>query len=491
MADQTMNDKVAQVSGGAMDRVAAIGQAQTPASVDLINQLVQLQGQQQQLQQQQAPNMQQEMLSLPGLLAMLGGGAAAAFGDEETAQGATGFLEGFMGARQGVVQQAQQSQAAQQAQLTQAIDQQRARLIQLLQAQPDMFIEPATGQPAVDPRLLGYAATGYMIPIDPTANAAMKGRLRSQEERFKLGKEMFLKGDTADMRAQGLEMIGAAHGISWSDEMYRVAATGNEQDAYMQVMNEGYFTPTSVFQAMLHAQQNGMSIVEVADMFVKDVDRDEAGGVLTLPQATLVALTEYGERLAANPQLNDPSLSFTEKVELAFPEAGDAKQRTLLIDRFGESGISPELLARQMESSLSIIMTLENMGKLPDSMVEAHGISKTDPEWATKLAVKFTEHMGPALKSLNTQEAARNVVTARQGLSASLMANPTLSKYGRDQVDAFTLHVALGLRAEYTDANGVLDYQKFDEDMQKFRMQPDTLTSAAEKFFGGPPQESK
>ena len=484
MADQTMNDKVSQVSGGQADRVAAIGQAQQPASMDLINQLVQLQQQQEQLNQAPQASMQNELTSLPGILAMLGSGAAAAFGGEQGREAGAGLMQGFMGARQGEVAAHNENLASQKATLSTAMDKQRARLIQLLQTQPDMFIDPTTGQPAVDPRLLGYAATGFMIPIDPTTNHALKSRVKTKERQFEIGKELFLKGDTADLRASGLEMIGTAHGIQWSDEMYRIAASGNEQDAYLQVMREGYFTPTSVFAAMLHAQQTGKSIVEVADQFVQDDTRGADGSTMTLPQATLVALADYGERLAANPQLNDPSLSFAEKVELAFPDAGDAPQRTLLIDKFAETGISPELLARQMESSLSIIMTLEGMGKLPDSMVEAHGIKKSDENWAVKLAVQFTEHMGPALKSLEKQNAARNIVTSRQKLVSALMAVPEFNEHGTDVINAYALNVVLGLTKDLTSASGVLDYKAFDESLTAFTRSPSTLGSDLNKFLG-------
>lgn len=478
----TLTDRVAAVSGGQDDRVAQLGLNQQPASMDLISQLVQLNQQQQELNQQQPATLGDDLTGLPGIIAALGaGGAALAGGQDQGGQAAAAFLQSFLGQRKQGIQAQNQALAGQKEMLNDAINQQRTRLTQLLQSQPDMFIDADTGLPAVDPRLLGYAATGLMIPIDPSANHAMKNRLKQTEALFDMGKTMFMEGDTAQMRAEGLRLIGQAHGVQFSEDMYRVAFTGNERDAYMQIIQDGYFTPTSVFNAMLHAQQNGLSLPQVADMFVKDTTTDAEGNVITMPQATLLALTEYGERLAADPALNDPSLSFREKVELAFPR--DAKSQTLLLDRYDESGVSPELLARQMESSLSTIMTLDQFNMLDDDFLAPFNLSKTDPQWQTKLAVRFTEHLGPALQSLDRQQAAKSVANYRRRVVAAVQAQPGFKDAPIEAVESWALRLVLQMKSDYTTANGTLEYEKFNQALDKVMRNPRSALGSFKDFY--------
>lgn len=477
MANPTMDDKVSQVSGGQADRVAAAGASNTPASTDLINQLVQLQGQQEQLQQAPQASMQKELTSLPGILALLGGGTAMALGGQGTQEGGAAFLNAFMGQRQGAVQAHNQGLAAQKAALNESINQQRTRLTTLLQTQPDMFIDPVTGAPAVDPRLLGYAATGMMLPIDPTTNHALKNRLKTREEQFELGKKMFTDGDTADVRIRGLDMIGAAHGIKWNDQFYQVAATGNEQAMYEHMMQEGYFTPTSVLQAMLYAQQNGLSLVEVADTFVADKTRGlSSGGRPTMASAQLEALDLYAQRLAMNPEYNDPALSQEDRWALAFPAAGDQKYVELLRKGFTEGGISSETMMRQLNSNMAIIGTLESMGGgVPESFLKPHGLTKDTPDWQSKLAVKLTQWSVPAMAGLDRQQAQTNTVTARDELLPSLLRVPEIAAFGEGEVRRAALLAVLAAKKANSGEFGVLDREAFAAELEGYKNNPELL----------------
>lgn len=490
MADQTMNDRVSAVSGGYQDRVAQIGTGvQQSASLDLVNQLNQLNQQQRQLQEAPRANMQDEMTSGPGiaalLTALLGGGIAASQGSNEGVMAANSALQSYMGSRQGVVQNYNAGLDAQQEQINKMIDANRQRLTTLLQSQPDMFLDPETGKPAVDPRLLGYAATGYLIPINPSSNHALTNRLKTQEELIAFGKDLYLKGETAAQRANGLSMIGQGLGVQWSDQMYQTAASGNEREVYMQLLSDGYFTPDSVFAVMLKSQQESKSIVELADMFVVDTTQDKQG-TLTIPQAQLKALAELSRRMEANPMLFDPQMSFEDRVMEAFPEAGEEDYRTLLLDRWNESSISKELIARQMESSLATIMTLDQMSKdgLDQRFLDPYNISKEDADWRTQLAVQQVQHVLPALATIGRQETLRSVSYFRRQIEAQLTQMEGFQDAPRDVVRAFALRYVLDRTQKHTNrARNVLNYDAFKGEVANDMANPEMLRQEFSKFY--------
>lgn len=510
MAEQnqpTLTDQVAGVSGPYQDRVAQIGlNNQSQANLDLINQLTQMNQQYAQLEKNQQDlaaqpdaNLGEDLRSTEGIVALLGallgGGIAASQGSGQGVEAAGSALQSYIGTRGSMVDQYNQSlatkreQAAQMTEQSQEmLNQQRQRLITLLQSQPDMFLDPETGQPAVDPRLLGYASTGYMLPVNPWTNHALKNRTRMQEEMIAFGKKLFLEGDTAETRAQGLRVLGQSMGVQWSDAMYRVAASGNERDAYLQLIEDNYFTPDSIFGAMLKGQQEGKSIVEVFDMFVPELGADETGRK-TIPQAQLDALAELARRMEANPHLFNPELTFDDRVREAFADPGEENYRVLLIDRWGESEVSKELVLRQMESSLATIMTLERLLEkgVPEEFLTPYGISKNDPDWATQLAVQFTQHMMPGLKSLEGQTVQRRVSTVRYGLERAVAGFPGFNQAPEDVVRAWALMTVLQTKKKHTDTvSQVLDYDAFIADINKYKTNAQTAVDSFLTFYTAP-----
>ena len=500
MADQntTMNDQVAAASGGYQDRVAQLGtNQQASASMDLVSQLAQLDQQLQQVRETPRANMRDELTSTPGIVALLGsllgGGIAASQGDNQGLMAANSALQSYLGTRQGVVQNYNAGLDAQQEQIAKMIDANRQRLTTLLQSQPDMFIDPETGRPVVDPRLLGYAATGYLIPINPNSNHVMTNRLKSQEDLFAMGKEMYLKGDTAAMRAEGLRLIGQAHNVEWSDAMYQTAATGNEQDAYLQVIKDGYFTPDSVFAAMLHAQQNGLSIVEVADSFVVDVTQDK-DGTLTIPQAQLKALAELSRRMAADPSLWDPQLSFSDRVKEAFADAGEEEYRVLLLDRWDESAVSKELIARQMESSLATIMTLDRMSKdgIDQRFLDPFDISKEDPDWRTQFAVQQVQHVLPALATIGRQETTRGITFYRGQVEKTVSQLDGFRDAPPEVVRTWARRYVLNMKQKHSKGpRKVFNYEAFKAEINADMNAPQNLIDNFRQYYKPPSETSE
>lgn len=119
------------------------------------------------------------LLSPEGLAPLALGGLAAAAG--QPAFGAGLGLGGLQNLQ--ALEEAERTQrikaveevADQQEASLERLDKARNRFIQLLQAQPDMFLTPE-GEMTVDARMLGWYATGAPIPLYPSTRRAMDMR---------------------------------------------------------------------------------------------------------------------------------------------------------------------------------------------------------------------------------------------------------------------------------------------------------------------------
>ncbi len=463
MADLT--NKVSATSGALPDRIAA--QAAPDAnSVDLIQQLTQLTQQQQQLQQQEPASAMGEMGSLKNIIPLiLGLGGSALVGGRQGALMGANFASSFMGQKQLQAAEKNQQRVGQMKMLNDSIDSQRGRLIQLLQAQPDMFVDPETMQPTVDPRLLGYASTGLMIPIDPSSNYKLKRRLKGQEEQFAVGRDMFENGGTPELRVEGLRVMGSSLGVEWSQNVMDAAVQGNEAGIWESLLTDDNFTPQSVTGAMAHARRNNMSILDVATMLVP-VDK-AVGGDITIPEATLAALDEYADILRQNPEFNDPMLTLQEKIELAFPDEAD--KVLLLMEKFGEGGVSPTTMANQVESSVAMFTMLDQMapGAL-DPMLRKVGLSKDDPAWVSKLATRSVEFVMPTLVQMDRENATRRVSSMSETFAGDL-AKLSVPGLTPEQLRSVAFRQVMELRKKYTSETGVLDFEGMSQGFDALR----------------------
>lgn len=423
MAEQnpSLNDLVAQVSGGQNDRVAQIGAGQQPAAMDLISQLVSLNQEQQKLHETDPRTMQDEMSSTPGiaaLLASLGAGVAGALtGGEQGEQllkAGGGFLGGYKQQRGQEVAASNEQLAAETANIDDLINQQRQRLTVLLQAQPEMFVDPNTMEPVVDPRLIGYAATGTLMPINPVANFKLKNRLNTAEQMIALGQEWVMNAESPEQRRRGLTLIGEGLEVNFDDEVYNAVEAGNEQGVLRTVISKGYFTDESVLRAQAKAYEQGGSLLDYVDELVKK-DPLEDAEPMTIRQAKAAALQEYAIRLAANPEVHDPSLSFKDQIQILFDTPEDQAMAVLLRDEWVE-GVSPEALLADIGSNMDTILKVKQIGGTKEdgalnSILENHDLDVTDPTWEGQLALSMTRGNLHALNATLNAEQSQGVGT--------------------------------------------------------------------------------
>lgn len=121
----------------------------------------------------------QRLLSPRGLLPLLLAGGAAAAGRPGVAAGlGIGGLQGINQAEEAERSQRNKAMEDLNKQLDKSLDRQdksRNRFIQLLQSQPDMFLDEE-GRSTIDARVLGWYATGAPIPLFPETRRILDQR---------------------------------------------------------------------------------------------------------------------------------------------------------------------------------------------------------------------------------------------------------------------------------------------------------------------------
>lgn len=134
----------------------------------------------------------ERLLSSQGILPLLLAGGAAAAGQPGVAAGiGIGGLQGIMQADDAERSQRNKAMEDLNKQLDKSLDRQdksRNRFIQLLQSQPDMFLDEQ-GNPTMDARVIGWYATGAPIELHPET----KRILDQRDESWERAGEMFYK----------------------------------------------------------------------------------------------------------------------------------------------------------------------------------------------------------------------------------------------------------------------------------------------------------
>lgn len=299
-----LNELTANTSGGYPDRVASLGSS-TDANMELVQQLVGLQMQQRQLQEQSAnvPGVGDHLKSLPGILAMLGTGAATAAGGQQGSELGAALMGGFVKGASGAQAEQQASLAAQQKQTQDIVAAQQQRLTTLLQSRPEMFVDPATGESYIDPRLIGFAATGYMMPINPGVNY----RLTKQTERDKrisdLGISMMKDGATPDIRRQGALITDMVNDLHLGTEFYEAIMGQDDRGAWNSILGNDKLDQTYSLEAYHFALTNNLTLDDprVVGMLRK---AEGGGGELTMDKYTVSLIAKHNQRMVTA----DPSL---------------------------------------------------------------------------------------------------------------------------------------------------------------------------------------
>lgn len=378
-----LNDLVGKMSGSMPDRLANMGKP-TDNSTELVNQLLQLQQKQESLNAAaaNAPTMRDKLLSAPGLIAMLGSAAAGAAGAPDVANGlAQGFLSG---AQADVAGQQSSIENARKATMD-MIDSQRQRLSTMLTSRPDMFIDPQTGQPLVDPRVLGYASTGYLLPINPASNYILTKRDERTKALVEMGTKLMMDGDTADKRNRGATIVSNALNLGLSKDFFDAISGMDETDAWQELIGNPKIDTVSALEAWRYATQNGLPLAtpEVLEMLSPDLTRGQ--GKFTIDDKVLTLVGKFNQRMAAmDPMLAD-QMSLDQKIDAVFgtDETGDAalmKRYFMGNDAFG-TGISGGQMLNMMQRIGEIQVMMFGMNPNAKFFTD-RGITSIDQVWS-------------------------------------------------------------------------------------------------------------
>jgi hypothetical protein len=258
----SLNELTAENSGSYPDRIAAQAPSAdaTAANTELVNQLIALQKKQNDLNEAKPKSVGDRLTSLPGILALLGGGTAAALGGEAGQSIGAGLIGTAVGGAISGKKDDEASLAAAQKATNEEIDKQRTRLTTLLQSRPEMFIDPVTEESLIDPRLIGYAATGLMLPINPAMNNYLAKQTAGQKARVDLGMDLLKTGDTPAKRRQGAVILDHALKLNLGADFYMNAAGSDERTLWNSLHANPKLDEQHTLEAHVYALTHGLSL---------------------------------------------------------------------------------------------------------------------------------------------------------------------------------------------------------------------------------------
>lgn len=376
-------DSLVKSNSGSMPSRQSAGGFDQQATKDLLDQLVSNQDRIDKLLEARnnVPGAGSALKSLPGILAMLGTGAAAASGAPDA--GAS-LMNGFIG-------QVEQKQAAEQERIDavrddtmKLLEANRQRLTTMLTNRPELFIDDKTGMSMVDPRALMYAATGMAMPIDPGINYRLQKQTDRVRTMVEVGTNMILNGDTPDKRRQGGAMVDNALGLDLGPDFYDAIVGMDESNAWISVLTNNNLDTNASLHAWTYARQNGLPMADptVIGMLAPATDTG-AGGKFTIEDKELALLGElnkFGQ--AAGPDF--AMLPLEDQIDLAFGErTGDVsllKQRLMGNDAFG-TGLSGDNVLASLNMSAQFLTTLYSLPQFRP-VLEKMGITSPMQIWS-------------------------------------------------------------------------------------------------------------
>ena len=450
----TLNDLVAQSSGGQPDRLAALAGDQQ-ASMDLVQQLVQATQAQGKLAeaQENVPGVGQRLLDPAGIASMLAALGGAATGTQEGASAGLGVLSGFMG-------QASQQEQATKAQLAEAqatsqamLDSNRQRLTTMLQSRPDFFIDTGTGKSLIDPRTLGFAATGFLIPIDPAAAHRLAQQTQLQKNTLAFGVELAMNGGNPDARLEGGRIVNNALGLNLSDETLQGMSAVNEESQWNTLY--AHTDGGSVVGARLYALQNNLPLMH-ADVLGMIKGKGTGGGKYTFDDVAMDLMTQFTAAMgAASTEVHD--LPLAEQIAYAFDgepvKIANMKKYYLGSNAFG-TGISGPMMLQQHRSMYEKLTALFMVTKGQGPWFE--GIE--NPEDLSGLVSTYSAASVDDLKSSIADVTMQGVGTHIKRLTGSLVTSR-----GMTQEEASFIASEMVMQAkEQSLVDGVFDVTKFN-----------------------------
>jgi len=464
------DDAVAKVSGSQPDRVAAMGTSgvQVPDLTDLVDKLTKSVEQQNKLQQikAEAPTAKSGLTSLPGILSLLTAATGAATGNENLFAAGAGGVEGSIaGAEQTGQTQRASADAAIEA-LRQEQDQLHGRVTNLLTSQPGLFVNPMTGESVIDKRLLGYLATGEMIPIDPGANFQVQRQKYILEKKYSLGLDMMTNGDTEEERRMGAVIINESLRLGYSPEQIQAMAQQAPEIVFNNLIENPNLDPFSVLDAQQYVLENPGKSLADPDVFSLLRPKKTAGKSLTKTEADQKMLDDYSKRLRdAGPEIR--SMSFADQISALYaddPGRGDQIRKYFAgVNAFMVNIDPADLMSARNAQIVKLSGTWSNMvsaGMDPATMppFRGMGINSMDD------IIRYVDDNTDSIIG-NLQEKAQFDLSGVRGQKIGQLSQ-IMGRVGiPDPMKAAIESIDLAVKA--ATVNGVLDTKKFIEEADR------------------------
>lgn len=466
-----LTDLVAKNSGAQPDRVAALSEPSS-ASTDLLAQLTDLHNQQVALakSKEEVPTMRDDLLSPEGIMSMLGMIGGAASGSRDLAAGGAGLMKGFMGQGRGEAAQQMSSIQESEAALTQAMDAKRRQLTTMLQTRPEMFIDPETGKSIVDPRLLGMAATGYMIPINPAVNYTLQQKSLKKNTMIELGLREATTGDTPERRQAGVQILENAIGVKFPQDVLDAFASQDDWAIWEALLRMPGLLTANTLAAMNHWMENPDLSIRTSPILVGMLEPDitvSAGGTkYTVEDHYLQLLATWSQAYSINPGAYE-GMSDTEQIDAIFGASpGDQallKSKLDKDDPFGV-GISTKDFQATIQSLGEWMFKFWELSEGKSKFFTDRGITSTEDLWnhATRIAVEMLPILEQVIKdngSINRGRAMALMTDFYAGPDPTLGGYAIAASQARNKLDA--------LVAEFTE-DSVFNVEGFNRAVLEF-----------------------
>jgi len=287
------------------------------------------------------------MLVLAGLAATLGGetGQAAALGM------ASGTIEGAGAKAQ--AQDARRKAAIDNMQDT--VDRRRQTISTLLTAQSGLFID-AAGKDAIDPAILGMAATGVPIALSPASIVGERRRTAMQDSRVNFWTDKLKTATTPEMALQAGQQLSTALELNLSPDDIAVMSTMDATSAWLNLADNSTTDTGSVLSAWVFAEQNGKTLTD-PEVLKKIRPAAKTGGEVTMDDVAIGYLQKWQDAIKQNPEL--ARLPKDQQIATIF--ADDPAGATVLTGRFKTLEGAPTYVDGSMIKDVMInVSNIEN-----------------------------------------------------------------------------------------------------------------------------------
>jgi hypothetical protein len=431
----------------------------------------------QQLQETEDPNILQQLTSPGGLATILAAGLAATQGGGEAAlavgAGGLGALQKKVATGREVRATAIENLQDQRDKALERQDKTFQRFNTLMTSNPDLFVDPETGEPVAPPKVLGFLATGSSaISINPHTRRLANERQERWEKMFNLyesrleetssledarvlTKAIFNISDWPDPPDAVVD--GIARSVGTDDLDAAVIRTvldfsgSSGLDALQQKFENGWSFSDSRFWKMLKWMPQGDGKITTNDVFINLVD--EMNRVSKDP-ANREAIGKIKEE-----SVGDPALEMHLMAKLAFPNRkGD---QDLYLD---EANAGDPQTLKVLQNQYNRVRDIFDLVMLQTDVKAMSEFEGKSPEQRAKLFYEM---------ALQDTKAFKDGARINDGLQDTILGNQVAGRFqselglSRSTSMKVTNRIIADANVVATQPDGTFDRPKFEAEVER------------------------